>query len=249
MSTLPGVITSGEPLNLIAIQGEPNSGKTYAALTFPNPLVLDFDKKLPAGIQSVPFWNTAYVHQLMNTKPPVFCNQRDAIRKWLKNYGPSIPADTTLVLDSWTNLQKCFDIFAENNQEHYYSKENKYDRWAVYRHKIFYSFEILNLLKGLACTCIVTLHETWLTDRQGNESGKFKPLMDGQFRDELMGHMGCAFRMDHYKERWRLQVKTDKHFSAIVSSRFKFPADVTHLDVTDGAWPVLEKYQTQKNQN
>ena len=69
----------------LLLQAPPFSGKTYAAMSFPNPVVLDFDQKLGAhsgrpDVLQVPFWSGEFCDKIVKRDglkaPP---NKKDAL--------------------------------------------------------------------------------------------------------------------------------------------------------------------------
>lgn len=234
---LAGVVPSKAYTNLFAIIGEPNTGKTTAALTFPNPVVLDFDKKLPTNVQCVEFWNEAWVHNYLGTKPPVLAHKHTALLKWLrdKDGGMSLSADHTLILDSYTNVDASWEIFVARNQHMFQSVAGKFDAMKAYREKINYNIELFALLKSLDCAVVVTFHEQIERDKTtGYPTGKMKPLLSGQFKDQIMGHFGMAVRQlvnedSNKKPIYQWQILSDKTFDAMTSPAYKFPSDVKFI--------------------
>src|SRR5437762_13522862 len=77
----------------LGLLGEPACGKTYSALTFPNPIVLDFDGGLTAyagqDISVIPFYDPEWVTNYGfprkdKTKQP---NRKAALLKFLNEEG------------------------------------------------------------------------------------------------------------------------------------------------------------------
>lgn len=248
--TLFGLRTSTEQSNLFGIQGAPNSGKTTAALSFPSPIFLDFDKKLPPGVTSVPFWDPKFVDSMnCPRRHPSLPNRRDALEKWLTQEGPKIPQGSTLVLDSWTRLQDSFDQSAFRAPSEYFSKANEVDGFKIYKHKNDWSTLIIALLQGLSCDVVITFHEVIDRDDDGLPNGKTKPLMTGQFADKLAGYCSTFVRqlveVDKTTsiKRWLWQVGSDNKFNAIVSPRYSIPPTCQKLDITGrNAYETLNKY-------
>lgn len=182
---VPGAVESVRPTERIALVGAPGSGKTTSAKTFPDRLWLDYDHKLPIGERSIPFWDPAYCNALVTPKfkgaPP---NRRDATKKWIRDNGPLLPENITLIMDSWTMF-----INAVQQQialeEADLDKPNKYFQW---QQLLKYCVEITEMFKGLKCRLIVLLHETPERDDEGNLTGKLNPVMQGSFKDQLLGH-------------------------------------------------------------
>jgi hypothetical protein len=176
---------------LVALVGAPGSGKTTAAATFPNPIFYDFDNKLPLGVTSIPLWNPEFCDKLAKRNSPQSPpNQRDAFRKHLRDNCLKYTKDQTLILDSWTFLQNASDrqIHLEENDD---DKPNQYGFW---KKKQLYALETLNRFKECACQVVVTFHETIERDVEGEATGKLRPLMEGGFKDQLLGHFTDVWR-------------------------------------------------------
>lgn len=174
----------------LGLQGPPGSGKTTAALTFPNPVVLDFDKGLQAhvgreGARTVPFYSADWVLSYMGGKfKPTLQgatpNRRDALKHWLDNEARKLRADETLILDSWSAVQDAFDMETRLVPRH--TKKGEIDDYAFWDDKIEYARYIFVTLQGLRCHSIVTFHETKVRDpKNGILLEKIEPLMQGKF--------------------------------------------------------------------
>lgn len=195
------------PQTRLMLMGYPGTGKTWSALTFPNPVVLNLDRGLSAHIGKkiieIPLYDIALIDALakrsFQTAPP---NARDAVKHWLVNEAQKLEADQTLIVDSWTTLQNAFDL--QTKLEPVYStKTGKEDTYAFWARKVEYALEVCSLLKNIRCHVVVTVHETVERNDDGNLTGKIKPLMQGQFADQLGGHFTDVFRqlaVTRYKE-------------------------------------------------
>jgi hypothetical protein len=195
------------PQQRILIFGFPSTGKTTAAATFKNPVFINFDRGLTTlfgrkDIIDIPFYDAAFVDTKAKrsfvTAPP---NRRDAFLNWLRSEAPKFEADQTLVLDSWTSMQNAFDT--QQRLEPAYSKTGQEDKFAFWRAKIDYSREVCEAIKSLTAHIIVIAHEIIERDDDGRPNGKARPLMSGQFADELPAHFSDVFRqlaINTYKE-------------------------------------------------
>lgn len=200
---------------LVGIQGAANTGKTWAALTFPNPVVADFDNgltsKMGENVIAIPFWSDSYCVDVLGAKitqgtsegiPTKVVNKRDAFRKWLSVEGIKLEADQTLLVDSWTTLQNAFD--AQTELEPVYTKNGSVDDFAFWKRKIMWSTDVLETLKGLACHVVVIFHEIQQRDKvTGLLLDKVKPLMQGQFVAELPIYFSDFFRQHCFHKMGR----------------------------------------------
>jgi len=184
----------------LGIIGVPGSGKTFAALTAPNPIVADLDNKLAGYIKSnpehkfpiLPFWNKKFVVETLgvknhgNTNDDRFPhNIRDAFKKWLATEACKLSSEQTLIVDSFTNLNDGFDIQSQLDWEKVYSpKTGQEDVFAFWKLKLQFNTEINALLKNLTCNVISIFHELPERDENGRVLG-IKPLIQGQSADRV----------------------------------------------------------------
>ncbi len=200
------------PTIRLGIQGAPGTGKTYSALNgFPNVTVADFDNKLGAhagrsDIHVLPFYSPSFIIEELKvsnapfqggkglnikTSPP---NRRDAFIKFIREQGPLFTPEDTFFVDSWTTLQTAVD--GQTTLEPVFStKTGKLDEFNFWGMKIEYSSTICEILKGLKCNVIVSVHEFPERDKDSGELlSKIQPLMQGKFVCQLAGHFTDWFR-------------------------------------------------------
>lgn len=200
----PGILSLKDahtPQFRIGLMGFPFTGKTWSALTFPGPVVCNFDNKLGAhtgrDVLVVPFHEPKFVDALAKrTASHCLPNVRDAFTMWLKTEGMKLQSDQTLIVDSWTMLNQ-----RQEQQEGYepcFTAQNKIDDRAPWRHKIDYFNEVTQLLSQLSCNVVVTFHEQDERHKAGPNAGeltgKIRPLMSGQFKDHIGKHLTDMFR-------------------------------------------------------
>jgi len=191
----------------LGIQGPSGSGKTASTLTFPNPIYALFDRPDLAGIRTLPHLKDTpepYIYKfysadfVVNTlKCPIaphgVIDRRAAYRMFLKTEATKLTKEQTLVTDTWTGLQDCFDEI--NWKEPRYTKDGKIDDFAFWDAKIEYAEEIHTLLKALKCNVVVTFHEMPERDKiTGKILDKIQPLMQGKFICKLKSYYPNFFR-------------------------------------------------------
>lgn len=222
MYTPPNAIPLNEKINQqrrVAIQGWGGTGKTTAALTFPNPVVLDFDNSVDpvnatcAGrkleeIYVVPFYQQAFIDTIKRGS-----NRRDVFKSWLEQNVHKFETNQTLVLDSWTALQDEFD----KAWIPVMTKRGELDEFAFWEAKQDYAREILTLLRQAVCNSVVIFHEVMETDDKGRATGKATPLMQGKFVNKLSGYFTDWVR-------------------AIAVDRSSKPEFIKSLDLTPEQW-------------
>lgn len=193
-----------EPL-MLAIQGAPGVGKTWSAVGFPNPFVINIDNKLNAHKQRsdigvLNIWDIDIVKAVAKdigfTGEQIEVrgafNRSNIILKWLLKFGSQFSPEQTVILDSWTTLMDNSDAY--NKETPQISKktgeEVKYSAWT---RKIEYSKLLLQTLKSLKCKKIVIFHEKPERNDDGNLTGAFS-VMDGAMKDQLITHFSDWYR-------------------------------------------------------
>lgn len=200
----------------LGIQGPPKTGKTYSGLTFPKPIVLNLDRGLGShagrsDVLEIPFWDDKFVDSIVPRKPTDPPNRRDAILKWLSKEGKKLEPDQTFILDGSTGLQNAFDT--QQNLEPVYTDRGKIDSFAYWRLKVSYFGEVCELLKTLKCHVIYICHETLDRGKDGELNGKIRPMLTGQFGDQLASHFTDWFRMHAFaKPKDILKANPEENF-------------------------------------
>lgn len=181
------------------LQAMPGNGKTWSALTFPNPIVANFDRGLGAhvgraDVHEVPFYDGKFCDTVVrrdgvNTPP----NRRDAFKKWLTTEALKLTPEQTLVIDGSTGIQNAFEM--QYNLNPVVTKSGQIDDFAVWRQKVDYFGEVMESMKMLQCHVVYICHETPDRDKKGELNGLVRPLLTGQFADQLASHFTDAFRV------------------------------------------------------
>jgi hypothetical protein len=210
----------------LLLQAPPFSGKTFAAMTFPNPVVLDFDQKLGAhagrnDILQVPFWDGAYVDKIVKRDglkcPP---NKKDALLVWLNTEAPKLHKNQTLVIDGSTAVEAAFHM--QYNLNPVLTRGGEIDGFAEWRQKDTYFGELAMALKSVSAHVIYICHEAPERDKKGELTGAVKPLMTGQFGDKLASHFTDCFRVLPFnKPQNEEQIKKCKEFFKLDEATYK----------------------------
>lgn len=194
---IPGMVSSDEPSfgDFILIVGPAFSGKTTACLTFPKPVFINLDNKLPRGTNCIPFHDPAFTDRFApranRTLPP---NRKDAVLNWLYQNVGNLPSDITLILDSFSALSDAFHLQAEYVEDIGTSKAGNKALLKVYGAKLNYLEAVFTLLKFAPCRVIVTAHTMPEYDAQGNPTGGVKPFCTGSFSDKIATYATDVFR-------------------------------------------------------
>ena len=212
--------------------GISGSGKTTAALTFPNPIKAEFDNIIvPSQLLTtpiIPFYSKEFCETLGSK------NTRDAFTKWLKLDAPKLESDQTLIIDSWTRLQDYFD--QQTELEPVYSSTGKEDEFAFWGRKLDWSRDIMINLQSLKCHIVVTFHEQVERDpKTGALLSKIMPLMQGKFVNKIGSYFTEFYRSvtvknDKGNMQHMWQVRKDNDVN--VKSRYPFIKEIVpaHYD-------------------
>jgi hypothetical protein len=176
----------------LGIQGYGGTGKTWSSLTFPNPVVLNLDRGLGAhlgraDVTEIPFYKPEFSGSGME-------ELKDKIIEWLSTEGKRLTPEQTLVFDGCTSLQAAYHMWYRANRHLFLTKQGKEDDFAQWRVKVEFYGEIMAIFKSLQCHVIFIAHEADKKDKDGSYSGKIRPLLTGQFNDELVSHFTDFFR-------------------------------------------------------
>ncbi len=243
----------------LGIAGEPATGKTTSALTFPNVTVADFDGGLTrfAGqdIIFVPFYDEEWVraYGFGPTKPMATANRRDAFLKFLESDALKMSKEQTLLIDSWTALQNAFDLQQDTDPAKV-TKEGKVDDFFFWQKKIEYAEKIVVRIKACKCHIVVTFHEDKVRDKvTGQLLDKIAPLMQGKFVAQLKSHFTDFFHMVVEEEKdksgnvtkcsYWWQVASNNKFD--IKTRLTFPENVFKVEPH---FKVFEQYRKKTNE-
>jgi len=178
-----------QPQIRLGIQGFPGTGKTWSALTFPNPIVLNLDRGLGAhtdrsDVIEIPFYLTSFSGSRVDLK--------DRLVDWLEKEGRKLTSDQTLVFDGCSSLEISYHTWFAANQHNFLTKQGKVDDFAEYQIKKKYFGELHELFKSLSCNLVFIAHESERADKPttvgqpGEYTGKIRPLLTGAYGDIIV---------------------------------------------------------------
>jgi len=200
----------------LGIQGYGGTGKTWAALTFPNTIVLNLDRGLGAHVGradviELPFYDVNFCKTILPNYTPE--SLKDTILAWLYKYGMQLKPHQTLVYDGNTTTQNAYHFWFEKNKHSFVTRNGQLNEFAEWSEKKSFYAELLELLKALPCHLIYICHEAEKKEKSGVYAGKVRPLLTGQVGDELLTHFTDWFR----------QLSADKpaDFSSIDDTKLK----------------------------
>jgi hypothetical protein len=185
------------------LQGYPGSGKTTAALTFPNPVVVNLDRGLGAHIGrkdviEVPLYDVQFVRQWSKRLSYTPVDLKDIIVEWMDKEAVQLTRDQTLVFDACTGMQNAYHIWYNVNKSAFITKNGEYDGFAEWKVKRQFFGEVMEKFKSLKCDIVFIVHESDQKDKSSvtgpTYSGKIRPLLSGSFGDELGSHFTDVFR-------------------------------------------------------
>lgn len=193
----------------LGIQGAGGTGKTWGALTFPNPIVASLDRGLGAhygrkDVYELKFYDPKWVKEKLNKNyDGKNITLFQVIANWINGDARNLQSDQTLVFDGGTGINNAYHQWYANNKV--YTKAGKEDEYAEYRLKIEMFTSLLEALKSLNCHLVWIMHETEQY-KQGEATGKIRPLMSGQIQEQIMGHFTDWFRQlsGSYKQKEKI---------------------------------------------
>ena len=138
----------------LGLQGFSGNGKTWSALSFPNPVVLNIDRGLKAhqgrsDVIEVPLWDSAVCGKIVPAYNP--SKLKDLLVAWLDKEGCQLDAEQTLVVDGLTGLQNAYHLWFRFNQTQFLTSSGKVDAFAEWQVKKQYFGELMETFKRLRC--------------------------------------------------------------------------------------------------
>jgi AAA domain len=232
----------------LGIQGAPFSGKTTAALTFPNPVILTYDRKISAHLHRddvplVPFYNPAFIDTIVKRPgtmaPP---ERKDALIKWLETEGLKLSHEQTLLVDGLTGIEDSFHLwFKYNETELATSKKGEYNKFVQWDLKKAYFTELWNAFKAINCDVVMISHEQDDRNKDGSYNGKIKPLLTGQAADKMGGNF-----TDWVRQIVISKPKTSEEIEKVCSKYNTDKATVTEwCNATPPSYGSIHLWQTQ----
>jgi hypothetical protein len=190
----------------LLLMGKPCSGKTWAALTAPNPIILDIDngttsvRKKNPNATILPFYDPEWCRKNCAN----VSEARRAIKWWLNAEGRKVPKGYTIVIDSLSSWQDSFHIEQEKTPK--ITKGGDEDSYFLWSEKVKYFRDCHFIISSLAAHVIVTCHEREIRDdKTGTLLGKVLPFMSGQFADYMPRYYTDVFHQFTKEEGGKLR--------------------------------------------
>lgn len=171
------------------IYGDPVTGKTTGARTFPNPVVVDFDNNMPAGITNViPMWDEKFVDTIVARKVPAVANRRDALNIVLADLAREMPADSTIIVDSITRVEHWYNLQEEKEPKPVSEKTRKIDVNAQFRARLEFFLSLFVSFSSAKANIVFIAHSQRMRDDDGDLTNQLKPALMGQAGDRMPGY-------------------------------------------------------------
>ena len=180
----------------VLLYGSPACGKTTGALTFPNPLVVDFDNNLPVGTSRViQFWKDEFVDKIIpRTNPKFPANRRDALLIVLADLARDLPAGHTIVIDSLTRIESTYNMQEEVEPKPRSIKSGEVDGHALFRKRLIYFDTLFTMLTGCAANVVFIAHQQADRNDKGEVVQQLRPALMGQMGEKLPGYFSCVLQ-------------------------------------------------------
>lgn len=232
--------------------GIPKSGKTESAITFPGPLVLDYDNGLTSPrlrdkkIANLPMYDPAFIKKnwgglVTNTKRGV----ADATLQFLRTEGMKMSADQTLIFDTLSTFADALeaDLWAITPL----GKDKQPDGFWFWDAWGTWWCDFCTLLTQLPCHVVVNAHEAEVRDAETGRVLSYKWMLAGQkFSPRLSQFFTDVFRQTvitedlpgpekRVKETYMWQVKKDQLFPYCCT---RIDTDKKFLPATYGSFGI-----------
>jgi len=201
----------------IMLMGPPKWGKTWAALTAPNPIVIDFDRGLagyPEEVFTLPFYDTKWV---MTTFKARFGSE--AFLKWIQTDALQLESDQTIIIDSLSTLSDALTVELDNKTP--LTRQGEKDSFWFWRAWSQWLCDMCNALTRLHSNVILITHEQEIRDSETGRILGYKWLLKGQdfpprmsqfFTDVIRQTKRTEEIKGKVKETFLWQIKPDNLF-------------------------------------
>lgn len=171
------------------IYGQPVTGKTTGARTFPDPHIIDFEGNLPPGTNKVvPMWDNDFVDKIKpRAHPSYVANRRDALLIVATNLAKDMPAGSTLIIDSLTRIETWFNIQEEQEPKPISDKTKNTDTNALFRKRLIYFDTLLTMFTTAKCNVVFVVHQQFERDEKREVTQHVRPALMGQIGEKLPG--------------------------------------------------------------
>lgn len=175
----------------LLLQGYYGQGKTFSALTAPNPCVINLDNNLGAHVGRADVINVKMYDKSFVAKYNQAGQVHAAVVKWIADEGSKLSDEQTLVEDGLTNLNNAYDREVGIPMS---TRTGKPDLMQWWGEKLDWQKEFFESLKALKCDVVICAHEQPEREDAGGLTGKILPLVQGSFKDQIGTHFTDIFR-------------------------------------------------------
>lgn len=212
----------------LGIQGPPGCGKTYAAMSFPNPVVANWDKGLQEFAGSISIlqyrlYSPEWIKDKLGIGPDMshgkaYPNYETVIRKLFSEHLCKLESNQTLIWDSYTSFANAF--YSWNFSEKWYTKKGEEDVYEYWSKWVDVQKALHSGFQSLKCNVVVIFHSASVRDpATGKLLDKEQPLVQGKFVAELKGKYPFFFKQfvkqdTDGKLNWLWQTQSDNTFDA-----------------------------------
>jgi len=161
----------------LLLMGPPKWGKTWAALTFPNPIVIDFDRgltEIKTPVPALPFWDDEWCKKTFASQT----KKMNMLTAWLKTEGMKLGEDQTLVFDSLSTISDVLAIELEAATPT--NKAGEKDGFWFWKEWSNYLRSLHVLINSLKCNVVMCCHEQEIRDSETGRVTAYKWLLKGQ---------------------------------------------------------------------
>jgi len=187
--------------SMVLIYGPPVTGKTTGARTFPNPYIVDFDNNLPVGTPNViPMWDDNFVDKIKPRMVKEVANRRDVLLIVLADLAQTLPANTTIILDSLTRIETWYNA-QEKFEPQPRGKSGELDGHAQFRTRLNYFDCLFTMLVGCAANVVFIAHQQQDRSEKGDITGQIKPALMGQIGEKMPGYFPIVMQACRNKDK------------------------------------------------
>jgi len=218
------------PQTRLFLVGPPKSGKTYAAVTFPNPTVIDFDSGLTNkdirehGINFLPFYSESFIHDIMKQQ-----NKVNALSLFLKEEAPKFTFEQTLIFDSVSTIGD--SLMEDIERRCPITKSGEKDGFWIWKMWSLWWQNFCSRLLDLKCNVVVIAHEQEVRDSETGKLLAYKWLLKGQdFSPRMAQFFTDVFRQVKKSEEANGKIKIEYLWQVHGDTLFPFACTRMNVD-------------------
>ena len=141
-------VSEKSPKLFVQLYGKPVTGKTTGALTFPNPLVVNFDNNLPAGVKQIPMYDDAFVDGIVKRSNPRYpANRRDALKAVMIDLCREMPEGSTIIVDSMSRVESAYNM-QEDIEPKELTNKGEVDGFKMFRKRLTFYEDLFVLAQA-----------------------------------------------------------------------------------------------------